>query len=299
MTALRVLVTGASGRIGSAVCRALQAQGHAVSGLDIAPGPHTTLLLDLGDGRQAGPALRQALRGVRAVVHCAALHAPHVGQRPDADFLRVNVQGTQTLLDAAAACGVARFVYTSTTALYGAGTHAVAGPDTGVPPAAHWCDEDTPPQPQTIYHRSKLAAEALLQQAAAQSGPVLRVLRMSRCFAEPLPAMLVYRLHRGVGEEDVAQAHARALDFDGPPSRCWVVSHPTPFERSDAAALGADAAGVMRLRAPALVRAFQARGWPLPTRIDRVYDARRALAELGWQPRQDWRALLASAGASA
>jgi len=277
---MKVLVTGASGRIGSAVCAALAAAGDDVTGLDLQPSPRTQVVADLLDA----PALRRALAGVDAVVHVAALHAPHVGQRPDAEFERINVDGTRALLDGAAAAGVRRFVFTSTTALYGAGAQASG--------AALWVDEDTRPAPLTVYHRTKLAAEALLEEAAAQGGPSLRVLRMGRCFPEASALMAIHRLHRGVDERDVADAHRLALRDAGPHAARFVIAYPTPFERADASALWHDAAAVIARREPALAAAFAARGWPLPARIDRVYDARRAVAALGWRPHHGWRSVL-------
>lgn len=278
---MRVLVTGASGRIGAAVCAAVAATGDEAIGFDRLPSPRTQVVADLLDA----PALRGALAGVDAIVHAAALHAPHVSERPDAEFERVNVDGTCALLDAAAAAGIRRFVFTSTTALYGAGAQANE--------AALWVDEDTPPAPLTVYHRTKLAAEALLEEAAAQGGPSLRVLRMGRCFPEGPALMAIHRLHRGIDARDVADAHALALRDAGPHAARFVIAHPTPFERKDAAALWHDAAAVIAEREPALAAAFAARGWPLPVRIDRVYDARRAMGALGWRPRQGWRSVLA------
>ena len=201
----RVLVTGASGRVGRAVCVQLWAQ-HEVHGLDRAPSSTASHVGDLGDEAL----VQHALEGVQAVVHTAALHAPHVGLLPDAEFQRVNVDATRRLYQLAAQAGVARFVFTSTTALYGAAS---------TPPGrAGWVTEATEPQPRSIYHRSKLAAEAALVEAAAGAGaraPVLRILRMSRCFPEAAPLMAAYRLHRGVDARDVARAHALAL-VDGP-----------------------------------------------------------------------------------
>lgn len=275
---MRVLVTGSSGRLGRVIAAAL-APAHEAVGLDRVPGPATRHVGDLGD---AGLVAR-ALDGADALVHAAALHAPHVGIEPDAEFRRINVDASVALVEAAAARGLRRVVFTSTTALYG------AGHDDG---PAGWVDEDTPPRPRTIYHRSKLAAEAALSERAAGLGLALTILRVGRCFPEPAPAMAVYRLHRGIDARDIADAHLRALAGRSPGVRRFVVSGRTPFLPADAEALGHDAASVLRLRAPALAAAFDARGWRLPSRIDRVYDPARAMAALGWQPRHGPEAVL-------
>lgn len=276
-----VLLTGSSGRLGRALAAAL-APAHQVIGLDRLPGPCTQVVADLEDRA----AIAAALAGVQAVLHTAALHAPHVGQAADDEFWRVNVRATRQLAELAAERGVQRFVYTSTTALYGAGQAAgAAGP-------AEWVDEWTVPRPRTVYHHSKLAAEAELQQVAAARGLALSLLRMGRCFPEPAPVMALHRLHRGVGLHDVARAHALALQHSTPGVRCLVLSGRTPFLRRDLQALGHDAPAVLRLRAPGLVAAFQARGWPLPRRLDRVYAAHRAAAVLGWQAEEGFEAVL-------
>lgn len=272
---MRVLLTGSAGRIGRAIRIELLQRGHVVLGLDRVASEATDIVADLCDTA----AWQQALVGVGAVVHTAALHAPQVGQMPDAQFQRVNVEGTRRLIDAVQRQGVPHIVYTSTTALYGASSAGVAQGQ------AAWLDEHSLPLPATIYHRSKLAAEQCLKDASTQGGPALTVLRMSRCFPEPAPLMAAYRLHRGVDARDVAAAHALALER-GPAAaaQTLVISGATPFERSDAAALLHDAPSVLRRRAPALCAAFAERGWPLPASIDRVYDASAAQAVLGWLP---------------
>ena len=276
---MKVLVTGASGRIGRALVLRLARQ-HQVQGLDQTPSSTAHWVGDLGDAAL----LRRALRGVHAVVHAAALHAPQVGRVPDAAFWRVNVDATRTLAEAAIAAGVAQVVYTSTTALYG----AASTPDG----AAGWVDERTLPQPRTVYHRSKLAAEQLLAGFADAGAFGLTLLRMGRCFPEPAPQMAVARLHRGIDARDVAEAHALALDNARPGSRCYLLSGATPFRHADLAALKTDAPAVLHQRVPALVQAFADRGWPLPAAIDRVYSPALAQQDLGWQPRFGFQSVL-------
>ena len=281
---MKVLLTGSSGRIGRAL-HARLALEHEVIGLDRVPAPTTQVVADLGDAQ----ALRRALRGVVAVVHSAALHAPQVGRFADSEFQRINVDASLQLARLAAEAGTTRLVFTSTTALYGAAALANG--------AAAWIDEQTQPAPQSIYHLSKLAAEAALAQQARQSGMVLTLLRMSRCFPEPAPLMAAYRLHRGIDARDVAEAHVLALQWAQPGCRLFVISGSTPFQRNDAAALLRDAPAVLRQRAPAIVQAFDQRGWPLPPSIDRVYDPALAMQMLGWQPRHGFESVLLQADA--
>jgi UDP-glucose 4-epimerase len=269
---MKILVTGSAGRVGRAVLVRLALE-HEVLGLDRSPASTVQFTGDVGDARL----LRQALRGVHAVVHTAALHAPHVGFADAAEFERINVAATRLLGAMSADAGIRRFVFTSTTALYG----AAATPEG----RAGWVDESLPPRPRTIYHETKLAAERLLEELAAGSDLRVTVLRMSRCFPEPAPRMAVYRLHRGVDARDVADAHACALVDARPGFRKYVISGATPFRREDTEALFDRAPEVIRIRAPGLVEAFALRGWRLPDSVDRVCDPGLALHELGWRPR--------------
>lgn len=277
---MRVVLTGSSGRIGRAIFGALSPD-HDVIGIDRNAFSTTRIIGDCTDREL----LKAALDGADAVIHAAGPHAPHVGVVSDAEFLRVNVDGTRTIAEIARASGVRRFLYTSTTALYG---HAVE------PGRCTWIDEETTSQPRTIYHRTKLAAEALLEDLASAEMP-LRVLRMSRCFPEPAPLMAAYRLHRGVDARDVATGHALALADDGAPFERFVLSGASPFTREDCDDLARDAAGVIRARLPSLAAEFERREWPLPRSIDRVYSSAKAEEALGWKARFDWREVLAQA----
>ena len=268
----KYVITGSSGRVGRAIHFCL-ASSNEVIGLDLGPCSATSVVADIMDF----DALRRAFEGATAVFHAAALHAPHVGLMPDDEFQRTNVDGTENAAKAALECGVPRFVLTSTTALYG---HASQLPD-----RASWIQEDTEPQPRTIYHRTKIEAEKIVKDLACESLRV-RVIRMSRCFPEPAPAMAVYRLHRGIDVRDAAAAHVTAAsDSADSPFETYVVSGKTPFLPEDCELLKNDAAEVIRQRFPVLSNLFDERGWELPKTIDRVYDSRRARTRLGWEAR--------------
>ena len=266
---MRILVTGAAGLVGSGVAARLAAE-HDVIGLDLRPGQHVQLVGDCADVVE----WRQQLGAIDALIHTAASHAPHVGQRSARDFRRANVEATSRLLDFAVATGASHFVLTSTTSLYG---HALE-PDGG----AIWVDERLEPRPRDIYDETKLEAEALMAEAA--NAMTVTSLRMSRCFPEPTELMAWYRLHRGVDRRDVAEAHALALGRSGPPAT-YIVSAASPFRREDCAELSADAPAVIERRCPGLIDRMAVRGWAPPRAIDRVYDSTLAREELGFAPR--------------
>ncbi|MEE3625413.1 NAD(P)-dependent oxidoreductase [Nitrospirillum sp. BR 11752] len=272
---MRILVTGSSGPLGAAIVRQGLARGWAVTGLDIRAGATTDIQADVTDAS----ALARALEGQDAVIHVAALHAPQVGRVPDADFHRVNVQATATLLRLAAEAGVGRVVYTSTTSLYG---HSLVPPAGGLV----WVDEKTPVRPRDIYDETKRAAEDLCDQAGPAFARGLAVLRIARCFRQPSPTRAAHRLHRGLSMVDAAAAHVHAAAGAVPGT--FLISALTPFRREEAGALATDAAGLIRARLPRLAALFDRRGWPLPVRLDRVYDAGRAATVLGFRPRFDF-----------
>lgn len=274
---MRVLVTGASGRIGGAVAARLKLR-HQVAGFDLRPGPLTTVTGDLRDTAL----LARQLAGVEAVVHTASLHVPDLARRSAAEFREVNVAATRRLLAACGEAGVRRFVYTSTTSLYGDAMLARG--------AAVWVTEALAPQPRDVYDETKLAAEEACREAA-RTGLACVALRMSRCFPEEPRLVAVYRLYRGVDAEDVAQAHELALAAPAAGFAVFNVSAPSPFLEADCPRLLSDAASVIAEREPRAAAEFARRGWELPRSIDRVYVVERAIAGLGYRPDHDFASL--------
>jgi nucleoside-diphosphate-sugar epimerase len=275
---VKVLVTGSSGRIGGAIAARLSLR-HAVSGIDLKAGALTTEVLDVRDtGRIA-----TLLAGVEAVVHTASLHVPDLAARSRAEFEEVNVAATRRLLAACGEAGVTRFVYTSTTSLYGDAMLPEAG-------EAVWVTEELEPRPRDVYDETKLRAEESCRDAA-RAGLAAVSLRMSRCFPEDPRLLAIYRLHRGVDADDVAQAHELALAPGRAGFEVFNVSAPPPFTRADCRRLFEDAASVVLERHPWAAAEFERRSWLLPRSIDRVYVVDKAIAGLGYRPAHDFAAL--------
>lgn len=265
----KVLITGSSGALGSAIAEAAVVHGWTIRGVDRVPGGWTTLVGDLRER----DVRRAAVAGVDAVVHVAALHAPHVNHVPDAEFRETNVSVTEALLTESAKKATCRFVYTSSTSVYG---HSLVPTDRTV-----WVNEDLHPCPRDVYDETKLAAESLV---AASPNPAI-VLRVARCFPEPLHLLALYRLYRGVGVSDVATAHVIALEKANV-TGVFNIAGPVLFNEEDVSELYRSAATAIRRKAPAVAGAFEKLGWPLPDQIDRVYDSRAARRHLGYEPRE-------------
>lgn len=292
---MKILVTGSSGHLGEALVRRLRARGDEVIGIDRKPSPYTT-----ATGSITEPAFVQRwMAGVDAVLHTATLHKPHIATHTRQQFVDVNISGTLALLEAAVAAGVRCFVFTSTTSAFG---HALSPP--ADQPAA-WITEAVAPMPKNIYGVTKIAAEDLCELFHRLQGLACVVLRTARFFPEDDDAQATRRafldanakanefLHRRVEIEDVVLAHecalarAEALGFGR-----YIISATTPFQRSDAAELRRHPAAVVRRCVPAFEAVYAARGWRLPDTLDRIYDNARARAELHWQPRWDFAAVI-------
>jgi UDP-glucose 4-epimerase len=262
---MSILVTGATGKVGSRLVKQLAQRGHHVRALvrDLtrgAPllGEHAELakgdLLDV-------ESVMAAVRGVDAVVHCAAFFRGATAEQAHA----VNDVGTRHLANAARTAGVGRFVFTSTGLVY--------GPNGGRP-----AREDDPCAPLDGYPQSKLAAERFL---LAREGLDVRVLRLPFVYgdgdahiAEAVPMMRGFppRQRMSIAHHaDVAQAVARVLDAASPAHRVYNV---TDDEAPDLATLFASVGepppdGSNRERA----RAF-----------DALMDGRRIREDLGFKP---------------
>lgn len=275
---MKILVTGSSGRIGGAIAARLTLR-HQVTGVDLRAGPLTNEIVDVEDTVR----LAALLPGTDAVVHTASLHVPDLAARSRGEFRAVNVDATRRLLQAAGNAGVGRFIYTSTTSLYGDAMLPSDG-------AAAWVDESLPPRPRDVYDETKLAAEEACRDAA-HAGLACTSLRMSRCFPEEPRLVAIYRLYRGVDADDVAQAHELALAAAGGGFEVYNVSAPSPFRRDDCGRLFEDAASVLLERHPWAEAEFASRDWQLPRSIDRVYVVDKAVAGLGYRPQHDFAAL--------
>jgi nucleoside-diphosphate-sugar epimerase len=163
---MTVLVTGAAGFLGSHVTTLLATRGESPRAL-IRPGDDAAWLgqagadvcvADVGDRSAIAP----ALTGVDCVIHCAARTGPW---GPADEYQRTNIRGLETLVRAAMAAGVRRFVHVSSITVHGNNVRGEA-------------DENSPlriePNP---YSRSKVAAEKLLRRMIQDEGAPVTIVR--------------------------------------------------------------------------------------------------------------------------
>ena len=214
---MKILITGATGKVGSRLARRLAQRGDRVRALVRDPTRAADLReaqieLAVGDLLDVS-SLETAVRGVDAVVHCAAFFRGATAEQAHA----VNDIGTHHLANAARAASVNRFIFTSTGLVYGSNGGRLAR-------------EDNPCAPTAAYPVSKLAAERFL---LTTDGLDVRVLRLPFVYGdgdphiqEALEFMRTFppaqRMSLG-HHADVAQAVARLLDASSPAHRIYNV----------------------------------------------------------------------------
>ncbi|AIE83771.1 NAD-dependent epimerase/dehydratase family protein [Fimbriimonas ginsengisoli] len=119
---MRILLTGAGGNIGRGLVPLLTAQGHDLVLSDLNPLPDEPPFAGLPFHQldiQNGFGLEKAAEGADSIVHTPAWHGIHWRAKTEADFWRLNVDGTFWAFQAARSAGISRFVFLSSQAWHG------------------------------------------------------------------------------------------------------------------------------------------------------------------------------------
>jgi len=262
---MKILVTGATGKVGSRLTKRLAQRGNLVYALvrDRARAEHLRVSgveLIEGDLLEADT-LAAAVSGIDVVVHCAAFFRGATDEQAHA----TNDLGTRHLASAARSASVKRFIFTSTGLVYGSNGGRLASEE----------DRSTP---TAAYPVSKLAAERYL---LALDGLDVRVLRLPFVYGDGDPHIReVIAVMRGfppnqrmsiAHHADVAQAAMRLIDAPSPSYRIY---------------------NVVDDDAPEIATLFAAVGAPPPdgsdaakaTAFDALLDGRRIREDLGFKP---------------
>lgn len=303
----RDLVTGASGLLGRCLGARLGAAGRPARLFDVLPPPE-----ELPDGAEAvvgdmrDPArVREAARGVEVIYHLAAGQRmkPQFAGMAEEEIRAMNVAGVRHVLDAAAAEGVRKVVFVSSSGVYGI--------PTTVP-----VTEDHPQRPLGAYGRSKIEAETLCLEFLARGGDVT-IFRPMSLFGPHMSGVFLLLfdwVHRGknvylLGSGQNRVQMVSAWDV----ADACLLAATTPAARGAILNLGAEIVPTVRAQVEALVAhaGSPSRIVPIPAGLLRaaarvlnvtglspivpehylladstfVLDCTRARDVLGWRPR--------------
>lgn len=269
----RVLVTGSSGQLGRQIVKQLKLRDYDVLGIDIIESDTTKQIIDIRDNEQ----IKKITIGIDAIIHTAAIHGRHYELKyPREKFIETNINGTFNLLNACVENGINKFLYTSTTSIYG---KSMVNSEQAV-----WVDENLIPNPRDIYDITKLTAELLCQDYFEKESIETTVLRVSRFLPEDENTKAVHRLYRGLDEYDGAIAHILALEKRFKTFEIYNISNESPFQKEDLKALILHPKEVIKKYYEEIEQIFEEKGWVFPNSIDRVYSIDKAKKELGYLP---------------
>ncbi|MDP2827040.1 MAG: SDR family oxidoreductase [Sulfuricellaceae bacterium] len=285
---MRVLVTGANGFIGKALCAELSQHGHVVRGAT------RNSVGDIGEHTDWA----EALSGIDAVVHLAA--RVHVMRDVASDPLKAhratNALGTQRLAQCAAASGVKRFVYISTVKVHGEAT-----------PQRPFADRE-PPNPQDPYAISKFEAEQALQRISAARGMEIVILRPPLVYGPGVEGNFLRLLHlveKGIPLPLGSIMNQRSLIYLGNlvDAIRLCLTHECAAEKTFLVSDGETISTPGLIRKLASLSGKRARLWPIPIALlqwagyltgkietvqrltdSLIVDDSAIRLELGWQP---------------
>ncbi len=300
-----ILVTGADGFVGSALCGELLRKGARVRAAirrfspstkaDALHGIETTAVGPIAADTDWAP----ALDGSEVVIHLAA--RAHVARETSANVLaeyrRVNVAPTERLARVAAASGVKRFVFMSSVKVNGERTFE--------------CPfvEDNPPMPEDAYGISKWEAEQALARIANETGLEVVVLRPPLVYGPAVKGnflRLTRLVTRGVPLPLAAVANRRSLIYVGNLVDTVIACMEAPAAASKTYLVsdGEDVSTSDLIRALAAALRVPARLFPFPAALLKLgagmlgksaefarlieslqVDSTRIQNELGWRPR--------------
>jgi nucleoside-diphosphate-sugar epimerase len=266
---MNILVTGATGRVGSRLVPRLLQRGDSVRVLVRDLDRAKTLKehgAEIIKGDLLNPeSLTQGVANMDVVIHLAAFFR---GATPE-ESQSVNLEGTLALARASLVAGVPRFIFTSTNLVYGPGYGKLF-------------KEDDPLQPTTPYPMTKAAAEQSLMELHRAQGLGLRIVRLAFVYGEGDPHLQeglqwfrnwnpVQRIHM-VHHADVAQAITLAADKRGIDGQIYNVADDEPVT----------AAEIMRLYGESVAEDAASRA--LDPAWQQLVDIEKIRGELGFQP---------------
>ncbi|MEH6388840.1 MAG: NAD-dependent epimerase/dehydratase family protein [Pseudomonas profundi] len=307
---MKVLITGASGFIGSAVCSSVgKIEGFEAIAL-------------IRDGAVASQSVsasveRKVIRWpsplvhIDCIIHCAG--RAHVmresSQNPLTEFRKVNLSWTLELANSAAKAGVKRFVFLSSIGVNGSATHSEA------------FVEDSLPAPAADYALSKLEAEEALLALQAETSMEIVIIRPPLVYAAnapgnfqrllrlvnsrmPLPLSGVKNQRSMVALENLVDFIIRCIDHPAAANQIFLIADDEDLSTEEIVrnlATGMGLPKALLFPYPGRLLRFAARIAGKQGLYSQLYgslmvDASKARRLLGWQPRLSAQAALQKAG---
>ncbi len=289
---MRILVTGARGKVGTATARALVEAGHEVTCTDLmrgvferpAPGEPAYLQADLTNPGDAFA----VVRGMNAVVHAAAI--PDPTHNPPATVFQNNLMSTFNTLEAAIRLGVSRFVNISSETVPG-----FFFPERPFLPDYVPVDESHPIRPQDPYALSKYFGELLMDAAVRRSD--IRCISIRPCWVH----------HEGNYERNLGPQVRDAAVLS---ANLW--SYIDVYDLADAIVLAAES-GLPGHEVFYIASPDNVGGRPFVETVRKYYgdkiairpvdredasgiSSAKAMRMLGWKPKRSWRDYLDAEG---
>jgi len=273
----RWVVTGASGFLGYHMCKFLVKKRVKCIGVDINPfefedlkGKVEFYRADIRDFEK----MKEITRGADVIMHGAAA----LPRWPKDKIWDVNVNGTKTLLEAALTNRVPRFIFISTTAVYGI-------------PRVHPIAEDYPLTGVGPYGESKVAAERLCEEYR-KKGLIVSILRPKTFVGSVrlgIFSILFDWVYRGKNIPIIGSGNNRyqLLDVDDLVEAIWLVAHAPPEIANDVYNVGAEKFGTIRTHVQTLLD-YRGRGRIIPLPALPIKIALRILEKLGLSPLYEW-----------
>jgi nucleoside-diphosphate-sugar epimerase len=271
----KIAVTGASGKAGRAVVRALLEHQHDVLAVDVVSAAESTAPLLLADLTDFGQTV-ESLAGVDAVVHLAAI--PASGIHTEETTFRTNMVSTYNVFEAARLLGLRRVVWASSETILGL-------PFEREQPAYAPLDEEAPAYPESSYAISKVLSEELGRQLHRWTGTPYVALRFSNIM-EPHdyerfpsywddPSLRRWNLWGYVDARDVAESCRLALEADVGAEHFIVAAADTVMNRASRELIAEVFPSVM----------YE----PTEGDFDSLLSTRKAHKLLGYEPQWSWR----------
>jgi nucleoside-diphosphate-sugar epimerase len=241
---MRILVTGGSGKLGTAVVSGLTQAGHSVVNLDVAGERAAGFLrIDLTDYGQVVDAIAggdDKYDGVDAVVHLAAI--PAGGIHADSATFHNNMNATFNVFQAARRAGIEKIVYASSETLLGI--------PLDIDPPYLPLDEDFPSRPESMYAVTKHLEEELAQKLVRWNPNLsITALRFSNVMVEADyagfeefqddPGLRRWNAWGYIDARDGAQAVLKALEGAAPGFDRFIIAAADTVMRTPSAELAA------------------------------------------------------------